>query len=270
MQNIKVLSFLAVGCCANTFASAAIVAPYSNNFSTSVADFSPTLSGQWSLVAGKYQNQIIADLIPENNSSSSMLQFSNLGGSPLTAKDFSINTEFTITNSVGDFNSLGYAILASNADATTNATSFYLADVFVGGGATNSQLRFAEIGATPTLATTTFNLNKILLQNIAYLLQVEGKYAVNGDLNLKLELSGDSDYDFYQIPPIPASNVLTGNYFGYRDRTGTLTSALTVEYDNLTITAIPEPSSIGFVAGSLLGGYALGSYWRRRRAKTAA
>jgi len=270
MHNLTLFFFLAVGCCANTFASAAIVAPYSNDFSASVADFSPTLSGQWSLISGKYQNQIIADMIPGNESSSSTRQFLGLGGSPFTAKDFSLSTVFTITNSVGDFNSLGYAILANNADATTNANSFYLADVYVGGGAFNAQMRFAEIGVAPTLATTMFNLNKVLLQGIPYLLQVEGKYAANGDLNLKLELTGDNDYDFLQLPPIPAINVLAGDYFGYRDRTGTTTSSLTVEYDSLNVTAIPEPSAIGLVAASLLGGYAIGRYWRRRQSKIDA
>lgn len=268
MHKLTLFIFFAVGCCASTFTAAAIV-PYSNDFSLSAADFSPTLSSQWSLNSGKYQNEILVDLDPNNNTSSSTRQFAGLGGSPSSANDFSLSTVFTVTNSVGDFNSAGYALLANNFDATATGTSFYLADVFVGGGTMMSQLRFAQSGPAPTLATTMFNLNKTLTPGIPYTLQVQGIYAVNGDLNLKLELTGDGDYDFLELPPIPASNVLEGDYFGYRDRTGSLTSALTVQYDSFSIAAIPEPSAIGFVAASLIGGYALGRYWRRRRAKIA-
>lgn len=199
-----------------------------------------------------------------------MLQFSDLGGSPLTAKSFSLSTVFKVTETLGDFNTLGFAFLANNADATTNANKFYLADVYVGGLTMDAQLRFDEIGPAPTMATTMFNLNKVLMKNIDYLLKLEGKYAPNGDLNLKLELTGDNDYDFLQLPAIPMSNVLAGNYFGFRDRTGTLSGVKTVEYDNLSIVAIPEPASFAFVAVSLIGGYALGRYWRSRQTNQLA
>ncbi len=265
MQNIVLVVFLAVGCCANSLVSAAITAPYGNDFSSSVADFAPTTNGQWSLVSGNYQNVIHDSLL--NKSSSSLIKFVDLGGPSLTAKDFSLSTTFTIINSVGDFNSLGYALLASNADATTNATSFYLADIYKGGGSLNAQLRFAEIGLTPTLATTIYDLGKVLLHNVPYVLQVEGTYAENGDLKLGLELIDGSDVDSFETT-IPAANVLTGEHFGFRDRaSGGATSALTVEYDSINITAIPEPSSIGFVATSLIAGYAVGIYVRRRMAK---
>lgn len=261
MHKITLFFLLAAGCCAHTFASAAIMSPYANDFSTSAADFSPTLSGQWSLVSGQYQNEILAGAL--NKTSSSMLMFSDLGGSPSTAKDFSLSTTFTITNTVGDFNSLGYAILANTADATTNANSFYLADVFVGGGAMNAELRFAEIGSAPNLATTMFNLNKVLLQNVPYLLSLQGIYDLSNNLNLTLALSGDNDFDSFQTT-IPVANLLTGNHFGFRDRAPGETSALTVQYDSLNVAAIPEPSSFAFVAASLIGGYALGYYWRKR------
>lgn len=267
MHKISLFFFLAVGICANSIATAAIVVPYSNDFSTSVADLSSTLEGQWSLASGTYKNEILATA--SNKSSSSLLQFSDLGGSPSTAKDFSLRTTFTITSSVGDFNSLGFAILSNNADATTNSSSLYLADIFKGGGTLAAQLRFAEIGLTPTLTTTVFDMGKILLQGVPYVLQLDGNYADNGDLNLKLELIDNNDVSSFQTT-IPSANVLTGNYFGLRDRaSGGVTSALTVEYDSLNITAIPEPSSIGFVAASLLGGYAIGRYWHRRQKNNA-
>lgn len=265
MQNIVLAVFLAVGCCANSLVSAAITAPYGNDFSSSVADFAPTTNGQWALVSGKYQNVILDSLL--NKSSSSLIKFDDLGGPALTAQDFSLSTSFTISNSVGDFNSFGFALLANNADATTNTTSFYLADIYKGGGSLNAQLRFAEIGLTPTLTTSVFDLGKVLLLNTAYMLQVEGTYADNGDLTLGLELIDGSDVDSFETT-IPAANVLTGQHFGFRDRaSGGATSALTVEYDSINITAIPEPSSIGFVATSLIAGYAAGMYMRRRMAK---
>jgi hypothetical protein len=102
MHKVILYLFLAVSCCTNTIATAAITLPYSNDFSTSVADFTPKQSGQWLHVLGKYQNEILATA--PNKSSSSMFQSSDLGGSPLTAKDFTISATFTITDSIGDFN----------------------------------------------------------------------------------------------------------------------------------------------------------------------
>jgi hypothetical protein len=270
MHRLTLFLFLAVGCCAPTLSFAAITSPYSNLFfdPSSVSNHTATQATQWSVLpAGKYQNEILANA--PNKSSSSMVFFNDLGGSPFTAKDFSLSTTFTITNSINDFNSLGFAVLANNPDATTNTNPFYLADLFIGGGSNNAQLRFAEISTDPTpgLATTMLNLQKILQLNIPYSLQLTGNYESDGDLNLTLELSGDNDFDSFQAH-INNADVLTGNYFGYRDRaSGGANSALTVEYDSLNISAIPEPSSIGFVAASLIGGYALGRYWRRRQAK---
>ena len=83
-------------------------------------------------------------------------------------------------------------------------------------------------------------------------------------LTLKLDLAGDNDLDSLQANVL-AADVLTGDHFGFRDRaSGGATSALTVEYDSLNIVAIPEPSSMGFVAASLIAGYAVGHYIRRR------
>jgi hypothetical protein len=255
-------------------ATAAITSPYFNDYAdeASVVLYTETTSDQWAVLpSGKYQNQIAADLISSNESSSSMLEFTDLGGSPATAQDFIFSTTFTITKSTGSFNTVGFALLGNSPNATTNASSHYLADVYVGGSLMNAQLRFAEIGPLPKLTTTMLDLGKILMEDTPYLLQVEGKYAGNGDLNLKLELTGNNVTDIYAIPqPIPANEVLQGNYFGYRNRTGSTTSDLTVEYDTLNITAIPEPSSIGIVAASLLGGYALGRYWRSRQSKVDA
>jgi hypothetical protein len=271
MHKLTLYFLFALGCCANTLLAAPITSPFFNDFgdASSVLNHTATASGQWSVLpSGKYQNEIIADMISNNESSSSMLEFTDLGGSPATAKDFVFSTVFTITKSTGSFNTVGFAILGNSANATTNASSHYLADVYVGGSLMNAQLRFAEIGPMPKLTTTMFDLEKILMEDIPYLLQVEGKYADNGDLKLKLELSGDNDYDFYTIDAIPANDVLQGKFFGYRDRTGNATSELTVEFDTLNITAIPEPSSLGIVAASLIGSYAIGRYWRRRQPKS--
>lgn len=265
MHKITLFLFLAVGSCANTFASAAIMAPFSNDFSSTAAEFSPSLQTQWGLVANKYRNEILASP-GADKTSTSLVQFANLGGSPLTANGFSLHSTFTITNSVGDFNSLGFALLASTPNATTNTNPFYVADLYVGGVTENAKLRLAEISTdlTPGLPTTMLDLGKVLTQGISYQLQLNGTYAANGDLNLQLELIGDNDIDSLQATVL-AADVLTGDHFGFRDRaSGGATSALTVEYDSLSVAAIPEPSSIGFVASSLIAGYAIGRYVRRK------
>src|SRR5262245_24939583 len=123
MHKIALFLFLAVGFCANTFASAAIMAPFSNDFSSTVTEFSPSLQTQWGLVVDKYRNEILASPLIDKTSTS-LVQFANLGGAPTSANHFSLSTTFTITASVGDFNSLGYAILASTPNATTNTSPF--------------------------------------------------------------------------------------------------------------------------------------------------
>ena len=270
MYKLATVFLLAVGCCANTFASAAITAPYSNDFSSIVPpadeDFSPTLNGQWSVVGEKYRNQILSTP-SEEKTSTSMLQFSNLGGSPLTANDFFLSTTFIVDPAtVGTDNSIGFAVLGNSANATTNSSSHYIADVFLGSGTMNfGKLRFAEIGMSTTYAMTDGSLGKVLQPNTPYTLELEGKYDENGALKMKLGLIDGLDYDTFETISIPAANVLNGNYFGFRNRaSGGATSTLSVELDNLNIVAIPEPSSIGFVATSLIAGYAIGMYIRRR------
>lgn len=120
------------------------------------------------------------------------------------------------------------------------------------------------------LTTTMYDLGKVLLQSVPSLLQVESTTADTGNLEFKIELPSDHDTASLETN-IPAANVLLGNHFGTHDvALGAKSSAVTAEYESLNVSAIPEPSSIGIVTASLLGGYAIGRFWRRRQAKSNA
>lgn len=272
MHKLSLVFLLAVGCCANTFASAAIMAPFNSDFSSTidpnpVAKFSPTLSGQWDIVANKYRN-----IIPANTSSSSTLDFSNLGG--LNTTDFLLSTTFSFSGSVSDSgtNSIGFAVLSSSANATTSASnSFYLADVSLGGPIKNAQLRLTKMeNLFSTSLTEDIDLQTVLEAGKLYLLQLAGEYSNAGNLKLTLSLRDESLIGDNLIGSTNANivpTVFTGTNFGLRNRaTGGPLSALTVDFDSVNVVAIPEPSSVGFVAVSLIAGYGIGWYVRRRMA----
>jgi hypothetical protein len=88
-------------------------------------------------------------------------------------------------------------------------------------------------------------------------------------LELQLQLPSNNDNASLQ-PTISSAKVLPSNHFGMGDQTSSEYSALLVEYDNQNAPAIPEPSSLGIIGASLIGGYAIGRFWHRRQLKKDA
>ncbi len=259
MSKTTLIIFLLTGLCAPCLATAAITAPYANDFSASASAFAATSSSEWTLGLGVYQNTV-----PNNATSTATLEFSNLGGANLN--DFLIATTFTITNSTSSVNSLGFLALGESPDATDTSKKYYLADVFADG-----RLRLQQMGFPNPLLNIESPGVPALAANVPYLLELDGAYNQVGDLLLSLSLTGNSVNRTISFP-IPAADVLAGNYFGYRNRAtgGNANDNLTLQFDSVNVTAIPEPTAIGFVVTSLITGFALGTYWRRRLANLCA
>ena len=227
--------------------------PYVNDFSASVSDFTETTDAQWTLNApgGKYNNTIAAAEV----SSSSMLQVTNLGGAPATATPFRVQTTFTINAlTAGNLNTtIGLAALGADANSADASGGFYLADVQVGG-----TLRLFEINPNTSLQTGTF-AGGALQTGVPYTLTLDGTYS-GSTINFLLTLTDGTNTT--SISATDSTSVLTGQFFGLRDRTSGVNSVLNVDFDSFAITPVPEPTALGAIA---LGGMMLAARRRRRR-----
>jgi hypothetical protein len=231
-------------------ASAALVSqPYVNDFSSSATDFVVT-GGAWNVEAEAYRNTITGVV-----SSSATVQVDNLGGAPASASNFRISSDFTVNSFVGPQTTIGLAALGSTANLSVSGSNdYYLADLQFGAGvlrlfriaSTNTELGTLPVGTLETGRT--------------YQLQLDGTY-LNSGAELQLDLSlTDLTTLTRQTLSRTTSTVLTGNHFGYRNRTNGTNPTLDATFDNFSVT-IPEPTTAA-VLGCAAGLLAL----RRRRA----
>ncbi|MBX3740422.1 MAG: PEP-CTERM sorting domain-containing protein [Akkermansiaceae bacterium] len=233
-----------------TLAMAAVSVPFSTNFpnETSIADFTST-GGTWSIQNGKYRNALGGS----TPSSSTVRVTSGL------EQGFQLSTTYTLVSRGGAISNtfVGFAALAPNADATTatSSTPFILADVISDGN-----LRIVLVNGTnnPTpLATAALPANTIATGG-TYTLTLTGIYATGGlDLTFSLTSNGVTTSASGRLE---GSNVPTGEYFGFRNRSGGGGTSITADFHDISLNAIPEP---GATALLLLGGAA--ALVRRRR-----
>jgi hypothetical protein len=210
-----------------------ITMPYTNDFSSSVADFHAA-GGTWTLntTTGLYTNTITSI----NTAGTALLQVTNLGGS--SQQDFTLSTKFIVNSSGGANTTVGMAALGS----TNTGGTFYLADVQLGGN-----LRLYRIDPNDSLSESSHGFT--FAADVPWWLILEGTYAPGGDLTLKLTLT-DGDTQTKAIDAtIASANVLDGQYFGLRNRTGGAGSTLNVSFDELTI--VPEPASLSLLAAGV-------------------
>jgi len=232
---------------------AAVSAPYSNDFSTSVADFTQNGSG-WSLdtVNGRYISAIAAT----NTTVSSTVQATGISAG------FSVSTTFTITSNTNGthatngstvYNTIGFGALGNQANMTSGG-NYYLADV-----ATDGSLRILKLTNGASDGGPSVTGAGALTVGTNYTLTLTGIPTTGTGYNLVLTLFNSTGGVISTV----SSNVAagpTGDYFGLRDRTNGNNAALTTSFDNFTINAVPEPSSL------LLGSLALaGAVILRRR-----
>lgn len=227
-------------------AEAAVLAPYSNDFSTTASDLTPNGVGAWSLntTTGRYGFSTSAV-----GSGSAVTQVTNLGGAAATANDFTMSTEFTIGTSDGTTSTVGFAALGETSTPATapGAGGYYLADVEKDG-----TLRLIVVTSGGNTSLGTLEFGSALANGTEYTLTLAGAYGVGTSIDLDLTLSNGVNSVTLSRTHATA---LTGNYFGFRNRSNA--ANLAVSFDHLTI--VPEPATLA------LGGLGLLLCAARRR-----
>ena len=222
--------------------SAAVSLPYSNNFGSSVADFTTGgANSTWTLGGGTYTNSITAD-----GPSFAMVQATGLGAG--TKQSFSVST--TLTSFSASSGSVGFGLLATAANLGT--ASFLLADMFNDG-----TLRFRPFtngGATGSDVSLTTLIRPLQTSTLgAVTLSVTGVYNPDNSLTLTLTAVQGATTANHSTT-YAAAGLVDGTWFGYRDRNNTGVTTVvtsTAVLDNFSLQAIPEPSAILASAMSL-------------------
>ena len=244
---MKLSSILLPLALCSTPAFAAVSLPYSNNFASSAADFTPNAGGNWSLVTGTYQN-----VVPGNTPSYSTVAVT---GRPAN-QPFQISTTFQVKETAFNF-SVGFAALATTSNL--GSASYYLADVSQSGG-----MRFrvftdgGAAGADSAVNTTGTGIGNIAIDE-TITLTLTGTYDLGGALTLALTAFDGTNSQTITLAA-PIASPFAGTNFGYRNRSNTDADPMTVQLDNFSINAVPEPGSV-----ALLGLGLAGAVIRRRR-----
>lgn len=245
---------------------------YSNDFSGTdgngaFTDSAP--SGNWSVSGGTYNLSFTDTTIMARTASL------NLGDS-LDAISFTMQTDFRATslNTVSPYNSstIGFGAFGTNSAFSGGAGNpYYLADfTFYGGSA--GQLRILKIADTNTTIGTNGSAvasghltNFAINTGVDYTLKLDAVYDPDAmTLSLTLGLYDSLGSLIGTKASGTTTGVLTGDYFGYRNRIGQGGTGTNFAFDNFQINtaAIPEPASFAVILG---GAVMLFGFNQRRR-----
>ncbi len=223
---------------ASALHGAVVSTPYSNDFSSSVADFTETADVNWSLVGEKYQYFTSLD----NNPGSAMVTASGLGA---TYADFVVSTTFEVTAkaSSGVFN-WGLSLLGNDEDPGT----YILADLSSGG-----DFRIINVGGSGTGDDVNESGSFSYALNTTYTLTATGTYS-GTNLTLKLDITDGDSSNSITAAAFDASTDYTGSAMGLRARSGS-GGGTTVQYDSFSI--VPEPGTYALLAGCFMLSYVM-------------
>lgn len=252
--------------------SHAVLAPYENDYSSTGL---PNQNGTWSLNAGQYRNTLGSGT---NVSATSSVSITNLDGIAFVmSSQFTINSTATLASNSSFTVGFGSFSTTSNFSSGSAGQNYYLSDfTYTGQGTSNPQLgtlRILSLGDSPDGFTSVSgsaivsgaSTNFAILTGTTYTLKLTGTVS-NGTLSLAFGL-----YDAAGTTQIGTSATatdttpLTGDYFGYRNRTGGNTSSSTqISFDNFSV--VPEPGTGVSLTLALTGVIYL---FRRRESKIA-
>lgn len=238
----RLSAFTVVSLCfplASALHAAAVSVPYSNDFSSSVADFTETNDPNWSLEAGDTYQFLTSGA---NHAGSAMVTASGFGA---TYEDFVVSTTFTVTSkaSSGTFN-WGMSLLGNDESPST----YILADLSSGG-----DIRLINVGGSGTGVDVSESGSFSYALNTTYTLTATGTYS-GSNLTLKLDITNGVSSNSITAAAFDASTHYTGSAMGLRARSGS-GGGTTVQYDSFSI--IPEPGSYALLAGFCMLGYVM-------------
>lgn len=227
---------------AGTSALAQVAFPYTNDFSTSVADF--TSSGNnstWTLNSGVYE---VATTSLSTRAQAG-LTVTGIGGA--TPMDFSVSTTFSADKDQSN-ESFGFALFG---DSAASPTSNYLL-VDVGG---DDNLRILNVGGpgNGSIVNTQDNATGFTFAaNTAYDLVAQFDYT-GTDLVVTLTVTDTTDSmntGTITSPSFSTVSNLDSNVVGLTARNGTSGApqpTMTTSFDSFTI--VPEPNALPIIAG---------------------
>ena len=231
-------------------AGAQVSVPYTNDFDSSVADFTETTGSgaSWSLDTGNSEYDNTATGSGSAIASSSVVSTPDLSGT-----DFTLSSTLTLNSASiagGSDATFGFAAYGNNADLSG---SYFLADVNEHG-----DMRIFEISPTSSLTSGSF-AGGALATGTTYDLTLDGSFDGGGDLTLALTV--DDGTDSTTITSSPISNPFDGDHFGFRNRLGDPNGSYDASLDEFSV--IPEPSSYAALIGIAVFGF--GAMGRSRR-----
>lgn len=228
--------------------AALVTLPYSNDFSSSAADFVTSGNGSWSLNSGSYE--FTTPFAAERGVS--VVEADGLGGA--MPVDFNFTTSFSVSSSTSSNDSWGTALLGDDSTPTTYILADWSAD---------NVLRIINLGGNGTgntVNTTLTTTSVTFAENTDYTLSAMGEYT-GTDIVITLSLSDGINTETLVAPSFDSITFYDGNAMGLTSRSGVLGSPMgtTVGFDEVLI--VPEPTGASMIIAGLLS---LG-YFRRRK-----
>jgi hypothetical protein len=190
----------------------------------------------------------------------------------VVGNNFSVSTLFNVTSFTANGTStlnLGFGLLGTTANfSDTGAESQYRVLFTIASG-TTADVGVVNFQETATNFTIGTGINQQVrgasigvATGVDYLLTVDGTYNASGHLTM-VATATRLDTNASTTSTVTDTTPRAGSFFGYRTALNAAggSAAMVVNYDNFSLTAVPEPASVG-VAGIA----ALGLLGRRRRA----
>lgn len=240
-------------------ASAAVVAPYSNDFTSSASDFTlSTAGGGWTLdTAGT--GTIGHSDNTAGTSFTAAVQVTNLGGPVASASDFTVSGVYIADTASGTSSYVSIVALAGQASFPSKSSQ-YLVEHMVAVSSGNPSFRLVKDAETSEVLGSAGGSSSELrdMFDVPIRVTLSGTYVDTNSDGIKdsLDLVAtwtrlDTDVLLATIT-VQDTSPYAGQYFGIRDSNAN-SATMTVAWDSFSV--VPEPA--GAVSLLVLGGMLL-------------
>jgi hypothetical protein len=239
-------------------APGAVLAPYSNDFTTSASDFTlSTAGGGWTLDTSgsgtlNHTNATSGTL------SSAALEVTNLGGPVATASNFTITGVYSVSAAAGTSTNVAVSALASNSGFSTGSNQYVLQHFAAVSGSNPSFKLVKGATSSTTLGSDGDSSNELRdLLDVSIQVALAGTYVdtdsdnINDRLDLVATWTRLDTNTMLATISAQDTSPYTGQYFGLRDSNGNNVT-MTVAWDSFSL--VPEPAGM---AGVMLAGAVL-------------
>lgn len=267
MTTLRFITLAGLALSASSLQAQISSASYTNSFTSNASDFFTTkpAAGAWAVNTAGSGTFGHDDAVATSGTYTASVQHTLLGGAATTALDFTFEAVVNYTaTGVASGNTLGVGFLnsASNLTASTGYW-LYIRGVQNGGP---SIFLMRENVAVASAGSASSELRDFFGDTFSF--SVTGTYTdaagadgIKDSLSLSATFRNVTDNVSFSLSFVDSAP-LVGNYFGMRADDQSPTYGLGAQWDSVSISAVPEPSSYAACVGALaLGAVAL----RRRR-----